>query len=458
MPTLRFSTPLPVSAAEAFAWHERPGALQRLIPPWGAMEVVKPPESLRAGTQVIFKTGVGPFQIRWVAEHVAYDPPHEFRDVQRSGPFAQWDHRHRFHELDAHRSELVDELVYALPLASISEPLVGRLARRQIERLFAFRHARTAGDLAAHATAMELPRMNVAITGASGMIGRSLQAFLTTGGHTVVPLVRRKAGPGEISWDPAGGTVDTDGLKGVDAVVHLAADPIEPKPLTPAKARSLRDSRVDGTRTLATALATMSDGPRVFVSASGANYYGDRGDETLTEASGPGDDGFLSDITKAWEAAAEPARDAGIRTVVMRTGIVLDRKATVLKALGLVTRLGAGAPVGSGRQYWPWISIDDVVGIYHHALTHPEIDGPLHACAPNPVTNAEFTRTLAKVLRRPVLPLRVPRFAPALLLRKQLADSLLFTSMRMVPERAQETGYTFRHPTLEGALRALYGR
>jgi hypothetical protein len=378
--------------------------------------------------------------------------------VQRSGPFAVWDHRHLFRPLASGGCELVDDVTYRLPLAALSEPLLGRAVARRLQRMFDYRHARTAADLAAHAAAKEHPRMKVAITGASGMIGRALTAFLATGGHTVVPMVRRAARTGEISWDPGGGSVDTAALRGVDAVVHLAADPIQPRPLTPAKAASLRDSRVDGTRTIATALAGMSDGPRTLVSASGSNYYGDRGDEELTEDSPAGEDDLLAGITREWEAATLPASEAGIRTVVMRTGIVLDREAIVLKALGLVARLGAAAPVGSGRQYWPWVSIDDTVGLYHHALTHPEISGPLNVCSPNPVTNEEFTRTLARVLRRPVLPLKVPAFAPAILLGRRQARSLLLTSMRMLPAKAIETGYTFRSPALEATLRDLYGR
>ena len=301
--------------------------------------------------------------------------------------------------------------------------------------------------------------MKVAITGASGMIGRALGAFLTTGGHEVFALVRRPAtNPNEIRWDPAAGTVDTDRLRGVDAVIHLAADPIQARPLTPAKRRSLHDSRVQGTRTIATALARMTDGPKVLLSASGSNIYGDRGDEILTEASAPGTGGLLCEIAKDWEAATAPAAAAGIRVVLVRTGIVLDRAATVLKALGTVTRLGGAAPLGTGQQYWPWVSIDDTVGLYHHALVNPQIEGPFIASGPDPVTNEEFTRTLARVLHRPVLPLRIPRAAPALLLGKELAASLLFTSMRMVPVRAQETGYAFAHPTLDAALRDLYGR
>ena len=457
MPTLRLRTELPVSAAEAFAWHERPGALQRLSPPFSPARIEQPPTSLAAGTRVILRVGLGPVQPRWVAEHVTYDPPHEFRDVQRSGPFAAWDHRHLFADLPGGRSALTDIVHYRLPLNLLSEPLVGARMHRHILRTFEFRHRRTAGDLAVHA-ATKGPPMKVAISGASGLIGTALSAFLTTGGHEVLPLVRRAPQSGEIRWDPDGGTVDTDALRGVDAVVHLAAEPLQPRRMSDEKRARLRDSRVNGTRTIATAMASMDDGPGVLVSASGANWYGDRGGDELTEHDGPGSGDLLCEIAKEWEDATEPARAAGIRVVTIRTGIVLDRAATVLKVLGTLTRLGAAAPIGSGRQYWPWVSIDDTIGMYHLALTTPALEGPLNVGSPNPVTNEEFTRTLAHVLRRPVIPIKVPALVPRLILGTQTAQSLLFTSLRMLPERALAAGYTFRYPTLEGALRDLYGR
>lgn len=299
--------------------------------------------------------------------------------------------------------------------------------------------------------------MKVAITGASGLIGSALRSALVARGDEVAAMVRRPAREGEVSWDPTAGTVDTSGLRGTDAVVHLAADPIQPRPLTQAKRRSLRDSRVDGTRTIAAALASMDGGPRVLVSASGVNWYGDRDGEVLTEDSGPGTSGLLCEIGQDWEAAVEPARSAGLRVAVMRTGIVLAPDAIVMKFLGTITKLGGAAPLGSGKQYWPWVSIADTAGLYLHALD-ADLAGPVNAVSPNPVTNAEFTRTLARVLRRPVLPVRVPKFVPALILRRELAESLLFTSMRVLPERAEATGYTFAEPNLEEVFRKMYDR
>lgn len=453
---------LPAPIEEAFAWHERPGVLQRLAPHWERTTVLQPPTSLAVGVRVIFRAGVvGTFGPRWVVEHVGYDPPADFRDVQRSGPFASWDHRHRFRALGPDTCELSDEVEYRLPLGALGDAVAGAAVRRRLQRMFGYRHRQTVADLAAHRLARQggIPRMHVAITGASGLIGSALAAFLTTGGHTVTRLVRRApSAPDEARWDPEAGTVDLDALRGVDAVVHLAADAISPRPLTQAKRRRLVDSRVDGTRTIATALAQMADGPRVLVSASGVNAYGDHGDEVVTEDTAVGGDGFLTDLVVRWEAAAQPARDAGLRVVVVRTGVVLDPKATILKVLGALAKGGVAAPLGSGRQWLPWITLDDTVGLYLHALVTPELDGPLNATAPNPVSNREFTRTLTRVLRRPMIPIAVPAALPRAVLGGELADDLLFRSMRVAPAKAEKTGYAFRHRDLETGLRHVLGR
>jgi len=454
---------VPHPVGEAFAWHERPGALERLSPPWESTTVEQPPTSLAVGTRVVLRPRIlGPVSIRWVAEHTAYDPPHLFRDVQRSGPFAAWDHRHRFEATGPAGSRLTDDVTYEVPLGALGRTVAGAMVAGRIQRMFRYRHRTLLDDLAAHRRATErgTGTMQVAITGASGLIGTALAAFLTTGGHEVLRLVRRPArAVHEVSWDPEAGTVDLEALRGVDAVVHLAADPITPRPLTAAKRRTLTDSRVRGTATIARAMAALAgDGrPRTLVSASGVNVYGDRGDQVVTERDPPGSGRFLTDLAVAWEAAAAPARDAGVRTVLVRTGVVLDPAATILQVLGTLAKLGGAAPIGSGRQWWPWITLDDTVGIYHHALVTPDLEGPLNATAPNPATNREFTRTLTRVLRRPMVPFAVPAALPRTVLG-DLADDLLFTSMRVLPARAGATGYVFRHPQLEGALRHVLGR
>jgi len=449
-------------AAELFAWHDRPGALQRLTPPWERVRVEQQASTLEPGSRVVFRAGMGPlpdrFGIRWVAEHVEYDPPRSFRDVQRSGPFPRWDHTHRVEDMGGDRSAIIDEVTYRLPLGRLGERIAGPAVRSRLDRMFDYRHRQTVADVATHAAARRkgAPLMKVAVTGASGLIGTALTSFLTTGGHEVLRLVRRPPrGPGEVQWDPAGGTIDAAALSGVDAVVHLAGEPIASSRWTGAQKRRILTSRTAGTGLMAETLARLDDGPRILVCASGTHYYGDRGDAELTEDSPPGD-GFLPEVVSAWEAAADPAREAGVRVAHLRTGIVLSAAGGALPKLLPLFRLGLGGRFGSGRQWWSWAGLDDVVGAYHHALTSAGLSGPVNVTAPAPARNAELTAVLARVVSRPAL-LPVPAFGPKLLLG-ELADSLLFDSMRVLPERLAADGYTFRHPTLEGALRHALGR
>jgi uncharacterized protein (TIGR01777 family) len=304
--------------------------------------------------------------------------------------------------------------------------------------------------------------MLVAVTGASGLIGTALARRLEAEGHQVLRLTRsRPTGPGQVQWDPAAGRLDPDALAKADAVVHLAGAGIGDKLRWTAKVkRDILQSRVEGTGLVARTMAELAEGPgpggpRVLVCASGAHYYGDRGDEVLTEASGPGD-GFLAGVVRQWEAAADPARAAGLRVVHLRTTPVQDASGAGLQKQALLFRLGLGGRFGSGRQWLSWIALDDIAGAYLHALTHDDLDGPLNAAAPNPVTNAEFTTTLARVLHRPAV-LHVPAFAPRLVLG-EFADEMLFASIRVRPARLLETGYRFRFPELEPALRHTLGR
>lgn len=298
--------------------------------------------------------------------------------------------------------------------------------------------------------------MHVAVTGATGFIGSALVPHLRQQGHTITRLTRSTpTEPDEAQWDPGRGTLDADVLRDVDAVVHLAGAPIAGGPWTKGRRRLIRDSRIDGTSLLARTLAAMDAGPGVLVCSSGIDFYGDRGDEILTEDSGRGQ-GFLAEVCEAWEAAADPARAAGARVVHLRTGIVCAGRGGALPKLLLPFRLGVGGRLGDGRQYMSWLTRDDLLDLFVHALTSGSLSGPVNAVAPNPVTNAEFTRVAARVLRRPAL-VPVPRFAPRLVLG-EMADVLLFDSKRALPQRASDDGFTFHHPTLEEALRHVLGR
>jgi uncharacterized protein len=293
--------------------------------------------------------------------------------------------------------------------------------------------------------------VRVLVSGSSGLIGSALTRALVSGSHTVVRLVRDAASRDGTSvlWDPERHTIDRAGLEGLDGVVHLAAEPILGR-WTTEKKRRMTDSRVQGTRLLAEALAALSAKPRVLVCASGADYYCD-GDEPQTEASPPGR-GFLADLCQAWEAAAEPARRAGIRTVHVRTGLALAVQGGVLQAMLLPFRLGLGGPIGRGRQYWSWIALDDLVAAYRFALSRESLDGAVNAAAPHAVTNAEFARTLGRVLHRPAV-LPVPPLALRVAFGREAAAEAMLSGTRIVPARLLEAGFKFQYPELEPALR-----
>jgi len=295
--------------------------------------------------------------------------------------------------------------------------------------------------------------VNVAVTGAGGLIGSALISSLEAGGHRVIPLVRRAPRPGEdaLRWDPASGAITPPGSAVGDAIVHLAGESIMGVRWTSAKKRRIRESRTTATRLLVQTLTRLAKPPAVFVCASGIGYYGSRGDEMLTEESRPGT-GFLAELGRDWEAATATAITQGIRVVNLRLGVALSALAKMLTPF----RLGMGGVIGNGAQWMSWIALDDVVGAIRHALATDALRGPVNAVAPAPVTNAEFIRTLGRVLERPTL-VPLPAFAARLALG-EMADELLLTSQRVVPARLQASGYRFRYPTLEGALRGVLGR
>jgi len=297
--------------------------------------------------------------------------------------------------------------------------------------------------------------LKIVISGASGLIGTQLVTKLSSSGHEVVRLVRRSPKSGEIQWNPKTGTLDAAALEGTDAVIHLSGAGIGDKRWSAAYRKEILDSRTDTTALLAKTIASLSRKPSVFLSGSAIGIYGARNDEQLTEVSTHGT-GFLADVCEQWEAAAKPAVDAGVRTVYLRTGIVLSPKGGALKKLLPLFKLGVGGKFGNGKQWQSWISIDDEIGAIEYLLT-ANVSGAVNLTAPNPVTNAEFTKVLASVLKRPAI-VPVPTFAPKILLGGELADALLFTGQRVIPAALNASGYTFKHTTLESALRSLLSK
>lgn len=445
---LEYSSVVEAPRDEVFAWHARPGAFHRLSPPWQPMRLVSEAASLEDGRATLALPG----GLRWVAEHQAdsYDPPRQFVDAIGGGGLAslparvmvRWRHTHEFEDIGGGRTRVIDR---------VDTPVPGSLLRP----MFAYRHRQLADDLAAHrlAAANGLTPKTVAVTGSSGLVGSALTAFLRTGGHRVISLVRRAAtGDDERRWNPD--DPDPELLAGVDAVIHLAGASIAGR-FTDAHRNAIRDSRIGPTRRLAE-LAGRT-GPAALISASAIGYYGyDRGDESLTEESDRGD-GFLADVVAEWEDATAAAAAAGVRVIRVRTGIVQSPRGGTLRLMRPLFGAGLGGRLGDGRQWLSWIAIDDLVDVYHRALWDTDLSGAVNAVAPQPVRNSEYTHTLARVLHRPAV-LPVPPLGPRLLLGDQGARELACASQRVIPEKLTAAGHRFRQPDLDTALRHLLGR
>lgn len=447
---------LPVSAATAYAWHMRRGAFERLAPPWEEPRVVSPFAPPAVGRSVELHVPVLPgVQVVWLSDFTEVREGELFRDVQRTGPFDFFDHTHRFEPKAESSSVMEDRIRYTLPLGGLGDLFGSSLVGKKLAATFAYRHRVLARDLEVHARSKRGP-MRILVTGSTGLVGRALVSFLESGGHEVHRLTRRTArSDREIEFDPVKGAAHPSEMEGFDAVVHLAGDPIAEGRWTPEKKRLIRDSRVPFTRRLAETLGALQRPPAAFVSASATGYYGDRGDRVLRESDPPGE-GFLPETCVQWEGATEPASSAGIRVVHLRTGLVLTPAGGALVPMLLPFRFGLGGPLGNGKQWWSFIALDDLLYLIHHVLTNDSVRGAVNATSPEPVTNAEFTRTLGRVLKRPAV-IPVPRFALDLLLG-EMTGPLLFASARVNPERALDSGFAFSYPALEPALRHVLGR
>ncbi|MDZ7780005.1 MAG: TIGR01777 family oxidoreductase [Gemmatimonadota bacterium] len=445
------------SPEEVFAWHQRPGALERLTPPWVDARVVRRRGGIEEGGEVELEIRKGPTRVGWHLRHTDFLEGRQFTDEQVAGPMKRWRHIHRFRPDETGGTVLEDEIEMEPPLGVAGETVLPSMVERELDRLFAFRYRRLAEDLARHAEHVGGPRLTVAISGASGLIGSNLAHFLTTGGHRVIRLVRREeeVEEGTVYWNPSEGEIDREGLARADAVVHLAGAPVAPGRWSEARKRSILESRVHGTRLLAEALAEMNEGPRTLVSASGVHFYGSRGTELLREGASTGE-GFMAEVCRQWEAAARPAERTGVRVVRLRTGMVLSPAGGALGQMLLPFKLGVGGRLGTGSQYMSWIDLDDHVAAIVHALHDEGLSGPVNATAPNPVTNATFTSTLGRVLGRPTF---IP--VPALALKAafgEMAEELLLHGQRVLPGKLSERGFRFAFEGLEESLRFQLGR
>ncbi len=458
MEKFEWASLLDVNVKEAFAWHARPGAIERLSPPWDPLEVVSREGGILPGARVVLRMKAGPVPYLWQARHTRYKENRLFEDEMVRGPFAEWTHTHAFEAVGDHRCRLKDTVQFKMPLDVISHPLAGPIIRGQLNRIFAFRHRLTAADLALHQTFADRPRQTVLVSGAGGVIGSRLVPFLTTGGHRVVKLVRRQPkNEDEVFWAPAAGKIDFEGIEAArpDAVIHLAGENIGQGRWTPAKKKVIVDSRVNGTSLIATTMAKLSSRPQTLLSASAIGFYGDRGDDVMNESAEPGND-FISDVCRQWEDAAGSAVEAGIRVVHMRIGVVLTPEGGALKKMLPLFQMGLGGRIASGRQYLSWIGMDDAVGAVYHLLMRPDVSGPVNLVAPNPVTNGDFTRILGRALSRPaILPV------PAVMIKAafgEMGKEVALAGTRVDPEQLLKINYPFQYPELYPYLQHALGK
>ncbi|GAB95040.1 hypothetical protein BJY21_001678 [Kineosphaera limosa] len=435
------ATVLDAPIEDVFAWHERPGAIRRLLAPWAPMDVAQESRSLADGVAELKLARAVP----WTSRHVAadYNPPYRFVDdgeVPLLGQRMPWRHVHDFERVPAsagqgERTRVIDR---------IETPVPGSALRQMV----AYRHRQLHGDFAVHADMRELAPdpLTIGITGASGLVGTALAALLSTGGHRVVRLVRSSPrSSDERQWNPADPAPDL--LAGLDAVVHLAGAPIAGR-FTDKHRAAVRDSRVGPTARLARVAGGMP-----FISASAIGFYGaDRGDEQLDEFASRGD-GFLADVVEAWEA---DARQAAGRNVSVRTGIVQSARGGAMALQRPLFAAGLGGPMAGGEQWLSWIALDDLIDIFYRAIVDDRIEGPVNAVAPHPERQRDWARTMGRVMRRPAI-LPTPEFGPKLILGDEGVREVAAASQRVVPARLQEIGHLFRFPHLEAALRHELG-
>ena len=442
-----------------FKWFEHEGSFRRLMPPWEVAEEVRADETLNVGSQRVFRFPMGPLKMTWVAEHTAYNPPHHFADKMVKGPFWHWTHNHNLSEVDG-KTEVIDDVTYQVPFGALGNladtVLGGMLVKSRLPRMFKARELRLQRDLERHSHFSHLPRKKILVAGSSGMIGTQLVAFLDTGGHDVWRLVRRTLNPGAnvIRWDPDNGDFDPNLLSGFDVIIHLGGEPIGEKRWNDKRKQMIRDSRVKSTKLLTDAIVSLDKKPESFILASAIGWYGDRGNEELTETSEIGQ-GFLPDVCREWESAASAAEEAGVRTIFLRTGIVLAATGGALGKMLLPFKMGAGGPMAGGKQWMSWISLDDQIYAMNHLMMEGSSKGVYNVTAPYPVRQRRFAKLLGKVLRRPAF-IPLPKFAIKLMFG-EMGERLTLDSQRVLPDRLLAEGYKFVHENLDDGLRDSLG-
>ncbi len=438
-----------------FAWHAGKGAILRLTPPWAPLKMIsRSGRGIQKGVKVAFRLSLFKIPMIWEAEHIEYQENKVFKDRQIKGPFAKWEHTHRFIADGKENSIMEDKVEFKLPFGFLSRPFYG-FAKKEFKRMFNYRHRVLKYDLEHHVD--KTPKKRILISGASGTIGSILAPFLRTCGHEVIRLVRKEETllEDELFWDPYNGILDLEKAGPFDAVINLNGVDISRGRWTQSQKKRIIDSRIIPTRLLVKKMADLDPKPDVFISSSAIGFYGEGKNKTLNETDDMGDC-FISRVCRQWEHASMDAQKLGIRTIQLRIGVVLTPAGGALKRMELPFKTGCGVKLSHGRQYMSWISMDDVLSGILYILSDHKIQGPVNLTAPNPVTNKEFSKTLARVFSKKVF-FTLPKFV-ALALWGELGKETLLISARVKPGKLLKNGFLFQHETLLSALKDMLGR
>ncbi|MCP3871775.1 MAG: TIGR01777 family protein [Desulfobacteraceae bacterium] len=448
-------TKINVAVEKLFSWHARNGAISRLTPPWAPLKMIwRKGEGIKKGVKVRFQIRVFNIPMIWEAEHIDYNENKEFKDIQIKGPFSKWEHTHRFLKDGEQSSIMEDTVEFKLPFGFLSRPFYG-FAKKEFDRMFSYRHKVLKYDLEHHANNGKKKR--ILISGSSGTIGSILVPFLKTCGHEVIRLVRKKTDllKDELFWDPYSGELDLEKAGPIDAVINLNGIDISRGRWTEPQKKRIIDSRILPTQLLVKKMKSIDHKPEVFISSSAIGFYGERENSKLSETTGMGNR-FISKVCKQWEDASMDAQTAGIRTVQLRTGIVLTPSGGALARMEPAFKIGCGVKLSHGRQYMSWISMEDVLSGILFVLNNNTLSGPVNMTAPNPVTNIEFSNTLASVFSKKVRFMMPKLFVR--LLWGQMGEETLLASARVLPEKLLKNGFKFQHETLFLALKHMIGK
>ena len=461
MPKFVYQAEHDATKEEIWNWYNSPGAFRRIMPEWEGI-IPMNAGALENDDETIFKVGIGPIRQTWVAKHHSVIPGETFADRMMRGPFGAWNHVHRFDSTGAGKTTIYDDVEYKLPLHFVTGWSAGLTVLPRMRQMFKYRSTRVDSDIKQIQATANQPRQKVLVSGSTGMIGLQLCAFLETAGHDVYRLLRPKTKlPADVNsekvirWNDLTGDVLEGDMNGFDSVIHLAGAGIGDKRWSKKRKQLIRDSRVIPTENLSRVLASLDKPPKALLSGSAIGFYGDRGSDVLDEKSKSGS-GFLAEISSEWEEASSQAKDAGIRVVNLRTGIVVSPLGGALSKLLLPAKMGGGGPVGGGKQIQSWISLDDEIFAIHHLMMTESCTGPYNLTSPNPVPQKKFAKILGRVIRRPAF-MPLPGFMIRIMFG-EMGKKLVLEGQHVEPSRLLESGFEFTYNDLESCLRNCLGR